>query len=452
MKRLVTVQVELALSAVTALAVLCALAPAAASASAAASPAASAIAHAFASMPASAARTGPDQVPQSPNYAGWLAGTFGPRHTRQTGTLSADTTFTVPAVTGCTSTDDFVVIGVGLPTGTTSVTAIGVAVGCMNGAPFYGGEIDINGTITPATPTVSPGDVIVLKLKVTSAETTGKFTDQTTGASQPIKGTGSSPTGSCVGIDGSENGGTGGDPPVPDFGKVVFTNSEINGATIPGSGAVRVNMATPAGVLQIATGAVTKSGKGFTSTFKNTGSSGPTWSVSPGGSVTASGSAQVKDTTTGTIAKCTSLELDATLASGSGLPGAGIGSITSGSFTGCTIATISVSVASNGFPWQLNATSYNSSTGVTTGTITGIDLVATAPGCSATLDGTAAGADNGKIKVTYTNSTGVLKLLSTGGNLHDYAVSGCFGLVNNNDPEDASGTTKVTPKQTITSP
>lgn len=109
-------------------------------------------------------------------------------------------------------------------------------------------------------------------------------------------------------------------------------------------------------------------------------------------------------------------------------------------------------MASNGFPWNLNATRYNSSTGVTTGTITGIDLVATAPGCSATLDGTAAGADNGKIKVTYTNSTGALKLLSTGGNLHDYAVSGCFGLVNNNDPEDASGTTTVTPKQTITSP
>jgi hypothetical protein len=31
-------------------------------------------------------------------------------------------------------------------------------------------------------------------------------------------------------------------------------------------------------------------------------------------------------------------------------------------------------------------------------------------------------------------------------------VSGCFGLVNNGDTEKASGTEKVSPKQTITSP
>jgi len=176
-----------------------------------------------------------------------------------------------------------------------------------------------------------------------------------------------------------------------------------------------------------------------------------TWTVSPGGAVSASGSAQVKDASTGTIAKCTSLKLSATLKSGSGLSGTAIGSITSGSFTGCTISTISVSVASNGFPWKLNATSYNATTGVTSGTISGIDLVATTTGCSATLDGTAAGANNGKVKVTYTNSSGVLKL--TGGvNLHSWAVSGCFGLVNNGDVQKASGSTTVTPKQTITSP
>jgi hypothetical protein len=177
-----------------------------------------------------------------------------------------------------------------------------------------------------------------------------------------------------------------------------------------------------------------------------------TFTVSPGGAATASGTAQVKDTTTGTIAKCTSLKLDATLKKGSGLKGAKIGSITgpSSAFTGCKIGTIAVTVVASGFPWYLNATSYAS--GVTTGTITGIDLVATATGCSATLDGTAAGADNGKVKVKYTNSTGKLAILSTGGNLHDWAVSGCLGLENNGDPQDASGTTTVSPTQTITSP
>jgi hypothetical protein len=177
-----------------------------------------------------------------------------------------------------------------------------------------------------------------------------------------------------------------------------------------------------------------------------------TFTVSPGGAVTAAGSAQVKDTKTGTIAKCTSLKLDATLKKGSGLKGAKIGKITgpSTAFSNCTIGSISVTVKANGFPWYLNATSYAS--GVTTGTITGIDLVATATGCSATLDGTAAGADNGKVKVTYTNSTGVLKILTSGGNLHDWAVSGCFGLVNSGDPEQPSGSATVSPKQTITSP
>jgi hypothetical protein len=172
-----------------------------------------------------------------------------------------------------------------------------------------------------------------------------------------------------------------------------------------------------------------------------------TWKVSPGGSVTATGSGQVKDTKTGTVAKCTSIKITkASLKKGSGLKGAGIGTISKSTFGGCTIATISVTVTTADLPWKLNAVSYKS--GVTTGTLTGVELKATAPGCSATLEGTTA--TNGKIAVTYTNKTGVLKLLSTGGNLTDENVSGCFGLVNNGDPEDASGSLTVSPKQTIT--
>jgi hypothetical protein len=172
-----------------------------------------------------------------------------------------------------------------------------------------------------------------------------------------------------------------------------------------------------------------------------------TWSVSPGGSVNASGTAQVKDTKTGTVAKCKSIKLDGTAKKGSGLPGTKLVTIKSASFTGCAIGTISVTVKVNGLPWYLNATSYKS--GVTSGTLTGIDLKAAATGCAATLDGTGAGKDNGKVAGTYTNSTGVLKLLAAGGNLHAWAVSGCLGLINNGDPAQASGSVMVTPKQTI---
>jgi hypothetical protein len=179
-------------------------------------------------------------------------------------------------------------------------------------------------------------------------------------------------------------------------------------------------------------------------------SSASTWTVKPGGKITASGAAQVKDTKTGTIAKCASVKLTATLKKGSGLAGAGLGSVSAATFGSCKIATIAVTVTSHGEPWKLNAVSYKA--GVTTGTVTGIDLVATATGCKATLDGTGAGKDNGSTKFTYTNKTGKLALLGPGGNLHVWGVSGCFGLVKNGDPEQASGTLTVTPKQTITQP
>jgi len=178
-----------------------------------------------------------------------------------------------------------------------------------------------------------------------------------------------------------------------------------------------------------------------------------TWTVSPGGSITSSGSGQVKDSTTGTTAKCTSISLNGTLKSGSGLSGTGLGSVTSASFSGCTIGTIGVNVAVHGLPWSLNALKYNSTSGVTTGNVKGIDLVATTTGCSATLDGTAAGANNGVTGITYTNSTGKIKLTSgSGANLHSWGVVGCFGLVNNGDVQKASGTLTVTPMQKISSP
>jgi hypothetical protein len=172
------------------------------------------------------------------------------------------------------------------------------------------------------------------------------------------------------------------------------------------------------------------------------------WKVSPGGSFSSKGSDQVTDSKTGTVAKCTTVKISGTLKK-SASSGKGLGTIKKASFSGCTIGPIAVTVATHGLPWKLNATSY--SNGVVTGSVSGIDLVATATGCSATLDGTGAGKDNGVADATYTNKTGVLALTGNG-NLHDYAVSGCAGLVNNGDPEKASGTNTVKPKQTITGP
>jgi len=181
-----------------------------------------------------------------------------------------------------------------------------------------------------------------------------------------------------------------------------------------------------------------------------------TWTVKPGGAIAFSGSAQVKDATNSAhvVAKCTSVKMSGSVKKGSGLAGAGLGTITKASFSGCTLAGVGITVTTHGLPWKLNATSFAKATGVTTGTISGIDLVAKTTGCTATLDGTGAGKNNGRTKITYTNSTGKIKLLGPGGNLHSWGITPgtCFGVIANGDVQQASGSGTVTPKQTITSP
>jgi len=177
-----------------------------------------------------------------------------------------------------------------------------------------------------------------------------------------------------------------------------------------------------------------------------------TWTVSPGGAITAkSGTTTLTDTTTGNSLTCKSSSTSATLKTGSGLKGAGLGSITKVTFATCTgPLDLTFTVTTNGLPWKLNAVSYNSTTGVTHGTITGIDATLSGPSCTADVDGTGAGLDNGKVKATYTNSTGKLKVLTTGGNLHVYDVVGCAGLINSGDATTFKATYTVSPIQTIT--
>ncbi len=58
----------------------------------------------------------------------------------------------------------------------------------------------------------------------------------------------------------------------------------------------------------------------------------------------------------------------------------------------------------------------------------------------------------GRVTFKYTDSTGQLRVLTTGSNLHFYDARGCLGLVNDGDPATLSVTYTVSPKQTITSP
>ena len=176
-----------------------------------------------------------------------------------------------------------------------------------------------------------------------------------------------------------------------------------------------------------------------------------TFSISPGGAITAkAGKTTLTDTKTHTVLTCASSSSSGTLKKGHGISGAGLGTISKLSFSTCTgPLSLTFTVTNSGFPWKLNGTSFAS--GVTTGTITGIKSHLSGPGCSANVAGATA-TTTGKVKVTYTNSSGALKVLATGGNLHVFNVQGCAGLIHSGDPTQFVGTYTVSPKQTITSP
>jgi len=86
-------------------------------------------------------------------------------------------------------------------------------------------------------------------------------------------------------------------------------------------------------------------------------------------------------------------------------------------------------------PWKVSAKSYASATGTTVGTIMGVHLRFTDPAfCDLTADGTSATAGNGAVRFRYTDDTGRLQVLRTGGNLHIYQVRRCGGVFHNGAP------------------
>ncbi|ROO86781.1 hypothetical protein EDD29_4361 [Actinocorallia herbida] len=174
-----------------------------------------------------------------------------------------------------------------------------------------------------------------------------------------------------------------------------------------------------------------------------------TWTVTPGGAVTATaGTTTLKDVTSGATLTCTSSTTDATVQSGTGLSGTAIATITNVNFTSCKGPLgIKFNVVNNGVSYQLNAVSYAS--GVTTGTLDNVTATMSGLLCSASVGGTTA-TTPGSVNGTYTNSTGVLAV--SGGNLHVWNVSGCFGLLHNGDAVTYTANYTLAPTLTITSP
>jgi hypothetical protein len=180
-----------------------------------------------------------------------------------------------------------------------------------------------------------------------------------------------------------------------------------------------------------------------------------TWTVTPGGPITAPlrhpGLAIFADITTSTyLDTCRTSSLTGSLRPGSGLPGRDIGSVTALSLSHCFDGT---TYTSSGYPWHLTALSYNATTGVTTGRLSGIHLAyssAGPPDCSGIVDGTGATAHNGTIPFRYNNATHTLRL-TRGGTLHVYHNT-CPPPWHNGDQLAFGGSYTLAPAQAITSP
>jgi hypothetical protein len=174
-----------------------------------------------------------------------------------------------------------------------------------------------------------------------------------------------------------------------------------------------------------------------------------TWTVSPGGDfIGFAGTTTLKDEGTGTQLTCESSDASGTAKSGSGHAGAGLASINSLNFNDCTgPLSITFGVTSGNLPWALNADTYNAGTGVTTGTITGIQAKLSGPGCSADVGGPGGASTTGTVVGTYDNNSGELAI--SGGNLHLWNVSGCFGLVGSGNASTFTGTYVVDPTMAI---
>ena len=180
------------------------------------------------------------------------------------------------------------------------------------------------------------------------------------------------------------------------------------------------------------------------------------WTVKPGGTVAGTaGTTTVTDTTAGASVTCTSSVAKGTLKKGSGLAGAGIGTIASLAFKSCNVSGVSVSLTVSG-KMLLNAVKYSGTTKIANMTITKIHgtLSASSVGCTATIDGTSATAHNGMVTAKFSNKTDTLQVLATGSTLKLYNVSsGCaVGNIHTGDAVNFTGSYKLAPKQTITSP
>ncbi|WP_246574595.1 hypothetical protein [Streptomyces genisteinicus] len=146
-----------------------------------------------------------------------------------------------------------------------------------------------------------------------------------------------------------------------------------------------------------------------------------TWTVTPGGSFTATATNPTLTVPAATL-ECASSTASGSLETGSGNPGAGIGTITTLEFEDCSVIGITFEVTTAG-SMPLNVSGVSSVSNAVDGSITSVD---------AHVEGTACTADfTGQVTGYYKNDT--KQLVINDGNL-TASNADCLGVINDDDP------------------
>ncbi|WP_329179531.1 hypothetical protein [Streptomyces sp. NBC_01477] len=169
--------------------------------------------------------------------------------------------------------------------------------------------------------------------------------------------------------------------------------------------------------------------------------------VTPGGPFTAATSPWViGNPVTGVNITCGTLNLGGTLMSSSTPV---IGHVSSATATMCSgPAGLTFTMSFLGLPWTVNETTYNATTGVATGTLTGFRVQLSGI-CKATIAGPGGAGVGGTLGWSHNNSV-PQTLTVTSGSLVLYNVTGCLGLLNNgNAVTVGTGAYTLSPPQSI---
>jgi hypothetical protein len=137
--------------------------------------------------------------------------------------------FQVPAVT-CTKMKSDVGFGVVVDNNDGSAWAsVAVDESCVRGKPTYAANINIHSVKTVLSTTLNPNDLITVSASQTPGGTSATFTDNTTGFTQTLTGTGGTAETAAIGAVSDTLRPTLNVPMFPTFS---FTNAQVNGADI----------------------------------------------------------------------------------------------------------------------------------------------------------------------------------------------------------------------------